>query len=82
MAKKDDDINAHVEKVKLIREASKSLSDYNKLLNETKELQSNINFITRERTALNKKLKKEQAILVAITKKGIKSEIEEQEKLK
>jgi len=81
MAKKDDDINAHVEKVKLIREASKSLSDYNKLLNETKELQSNINFITRERTALNKKLKKEQAILVAITKKGIKSEIEEQEKL-
>ena len=63
MAKKDDDINAHVEKVKLIREASKSLSDYNKLLNETKELQSNINFITRERTALNKKLLLNQLIV-------------------
>jgi len=77
MAKKDDDINAHVEKVKLIREASKSLSDYNKLLNETKELQSNINFITGKRTALNEELEKQVAILLTMKAKDSKVSKEE-----
>ena len=51
-----DDIQDHIEKVRLIREASQSLEAYNKLLKESHDLENNLNYIISQRGKIEKEL--------------------------